>query len=163
MFIGVCPRLSNNFDEMKQQIIYDERYKDVELIEDIQDQYNHIMNTLIKYNSMAVQEDFQGWSENSFSKECAKLLLIDQDQDNVQHIFFDDRAEEDDDCIVDTRDVFTNEIIAHNKYIDKYVVRVDPLKAILEPDYFIKLIDVCEASRDQELGYNKEEVKSIGK
>jgi len=37
MFIGVCPRLSTNFEEMKQQIIYNEKYKDVQLIEDIQD------------------------------------------------------------------------------------------------------------------------------
>jgi len=109
---------------------------------------------------MAVQEDYQCWKENAYSSEHAKLFLIDQEQDNVQNIFFDDNADEDDDCIVDARDVFTSEVITYGKMINKYVVKVDPLKAILEPDYFVKLIDVCEVARDQELGYKKEEEKS---
>jgi hypothetical protein len=32
-----------------------------------------------------------------------------------------------------------------------YVVKVSPHRAILEGDYFIKQIEMCEAGRDQEI------------
>jgi len=115
------------------------------------DQYNHISSTLKKTNSIAVQEDYQGWKDNEFHREAAKLLLIDQADLNVQHIFFDDNADEGESCIVDTRDVVTNEILPYKKQMGRYVCKVDPIKAILEPDYFIQQIEKCEASRDAEI------------
>ena len=48
------------------------------------------------------------------------------------------------DCIVDVRDVVTGEQIPYNKFINKYVVKVEPHRAILEPDYFIKCIEQAE-------------------
>ena len=79
------------------------------------------------------------------------MLLIDQADLNVHHIFFDDNADEGDSCIVDTRDVVTNEIVSYKKQMGRYVCKVDPIKAILEPDYFINQIEMCEASRDAEI------------
>ena len=32
-----------------------------------------------------------------------------------------------------------------------YVIKVEPYRAILEPDYFIKMIDIAEQSRDEEI------------
>jgi hypothetical protein len=32
-----------------------------------------------------------------------------------------------------------------------YVMKVDPLGAILEPDYFIKLLEAAVANRDEEI------------
>jgi len=32
-----------------------------------------------------------------------------------------------------------------------YVVKVDPIKAILEPDYFVKLIEQAVLMRDEEI------------
>ena len=55
------------------------------------------------------------------------------------------------DCNVDVRDVITGEGIAYHKFINKYVVKVEPHRAILEPDYFIKLIDFAEQRRDEEV------------
>lgn len=43
--------------------------------------------------------------------------------------------------MVDVRDVVLDEPIAYKKFINMYVVKVDPIKAILEPDYFVKLIE----------------------
>lgn len=51
----------------------------------------------------------------------------------------------DDECIVDVRDVVNGEIIPYKKFINKYVIKVEPHRAILEPDYFIKLIEQAEA------------------
>ena len=57
----------------------------------------------------------------------------------------------DEDCIVDVRDVVTKELISYNKFIGKYVVKVEPNRAILEPEYFIKQIELAEQSRDEEI------------
>jgi hypothetical protein len=48
------------------------------------------------------------------------------------------------DCNVDVRDVISGEEIAYHKFINKYVVKVEPHRAILEPDYFIKWIEMAE-------------------
>ena len=49
-----------------------------------------------------------------------------------------------DDNIVDVRDVITGEEIPFKKYNGKYVVRVESHRAILEADYFIKMIEQAE-------------------
>jgi hypothetical protein len=45
---------------------------------------------------------------------------------------------------VDVRDVVSNEALPYKKFINKYVFKVEPHKAILEQDYFIKLIEMAE-------------------
>lgn len=49
---------------------------------------------------------------------------------------------------VDVRDVVNGEILPSAKFINKYVVKVESHRAILEPDYFIKLIEIAEHLRD---------------
>jgi len=49
------------------------------------------------------------------------------------------------------RDVVTKEILPYQKFINRYVIKVEPHRAILEPDYFIKMIEVAEQSRDEEI------------
>jgi hypothetical protein len=46
--------------------------------------------------------------------------------------------------VVDVRDVVTAENVPYKKYINKYVVKIEPHKALLEQDYFIKLIEQAE-------------------
>ena len=50
----------------------------------------------------------------------------------------------DEDCIVDVRDVITKDIVSYKKFIGRYVVKVEPNRAIMEPDYFIKMIELAE-------------------
>ena len=78
----------------------------------------------------------------------SKILLIDQADYGTQHIFFDDNCDENEECIVDVRDVITKEILPYQKFINRYAVKVEPHRAILEPDYFIKMIEMAETSRD---------------
>lgn len=103
-----------------------------------------MVETLKKFSSMAIQDDWSNWSENDNHREVAKLMLIDQADYGTQHIFFDDNAEEGEDCIVDVRDVITKELLPDNKFFNRYVIKVEPHRAILEPDYFIKMIEVAE-------------------
>ena len=45
----------------------------------------------------------------------------------------------------------TKEVINYNKFIGRYVVKVEPNRAIQEPDYFIKQIELAEQNRDEEI------------
>ena len=129
----------------------EDEYEDCDLHQEPIQQYMGILNQLQKNGSMAIQEDYQNWADNDQHREVGKLLLIDQADYNTQHIFFDDNADEDDDCIVDVRDVITGEIVPYNKFMNRYVVRAEPNRAILEVDYFIKMIEACEQNRDEEI------------
>mmetsp|Transcript_4984 Transcript_4984/g.3425 ORF Transcript_4984/g.3425 Transcript_4984/m.3425 type:complete len:187 (-) Transcript_4984:90-650(-) len=100
---------------------------------------------------MAIYEDYPNWKANDLKRDFAKLLLIDQADYNTHHIFFDDNADEEDDCIVDVRDVVTSERIPYQKFMDLYVVKVHPHRAILEPEYFIKMIEQVEENRSEEI------------
>eukprot|EP00347_Sterkiella_histriomuscorum_P008273 403345711 len=115
------------------------------------DQYVSILETLKKRSTMAIQDDFEQWQKTSFGNTGGKLLLIDQADYGTQHIFFDDNAGEDIDCCIDVRDVINGEFIPYRKFINKYVMKVEPHRAILEPDYFIKLIEQAEQKRDEEI------------
>ena len=57
----------------------------------------------------------------------------------------------DDKCIVDVRDPISKEIIPYKKFINMYVIKAEPNRAILEPDYFIKMIEQAERRRDEEI------------
>ena len=100
---------------------------------------------------MAISEDYPSWKASGFSNSRAKLLTIDQSDYNTQHIFFDDNADDGDDCIVDVRDIITGEKISQRKYMDMYVIKVHPHRAILEPEYFIKKYEDAEEQRDLEI------------
>ena len=106
------------------------------------------MYVLQKNSTMAILDDYENWKENDFHCEASKPLFIDQADYQTHHIFFDDNADDGEDCIVDVRDVITKEIIPHNKFINKYVVKVEPHRAVLEVDYFIKQIEIAESNRD---------------
>jgi hypothetical protein len=54
-------------------------------------------------------------------------------------------------CIVDVRELVSGEPIPYRKFINMYVMKVEPHKAILEPDYFIKLIETAVANRDEDI------------
>ena len=49
------------------------------------------------------------------------------------------------------RDVITGEKIPQSKYMDMYVVKVHPHRAILEPEYFIKKYEDADEKRDIEI------------
>lgn len=48
-------------------------------------------------------------------------------------------------------DCVTLEPLSRKKCLNKYLVHVDILDVIKDPDYFIKQIDLCEKSRNEEI------------
>jgi len=143
-------RHTNNFDELQDFLNRDEN-ENLVLHQEHIGQYMAIINTLQKSSSMAISDDYANWADNDFHREVAKPLFIDQADYGTQHIFFDDNADEDEDCIVDVRDVITKEIVPYNKFKNRYVVQCEPHRAILEVDYFIKMIEMAEQNRDDEI------------
>lgn len=113
--------------------------------------YQTILEVLKKFSSMGIQDDYPGWAANGKENGCAKLLMVDQADYNTQHIFFDDNVDSEAECIVDVRDVATGEPLAYKQFLDMYVVKVHPHRAILEADYFVKQIERCEVKRDEEI------------
>ena len=89
-----------------------EETDDVEVIRDHLEIFTDQLETLKKYGSLSVSEDFNAWRNSNMSNSCAKLLMIDQADYITQHIFFDDNADDGDECIVDVRDLITGESIA---------------------------------------------------
>lgn len=100
---------------------------------------------------MTIQDDEHNWKASNCKNDNAKLMLVDQADYNTLHIFFDDRAHAGEDCIVDVRDLITKEPLPHSEFINRYVVKVEPHRAILEGDYFIKMIELVERARDDEI------------
>jgi hypothetical protein len=124
---------------------------DNRVIRDHLEIFQTILETFKKNGSMAIQEDYPAWEKSGRRNEFAKLLMIDQADYCTHHIFFDDNADDGSECIVDVRDVVTGESLDQSKFMNLYVVKVHPHRAITEPDYFIKEIEKCEAKRDEEI------------
>lgn len=110
-----------------------------------------IVDTLQKFSSIAISEDFAAYKAAEFDQRMGKLLFVDEADYQTQHIFFDDNANEEEKCIVDVRDLVSGEPLPYKKFINMYVVKVESYRAILEPDYFIKLIEAAVAKRDEDI------------
>jgi hypothetical protein len=76
---------------------------------------------------------------------------VDPADYGTQHIFFDDSAYEGEACQVDVVDAVSGSKLEYKNVIGKYVVKVEPQRAIMEADYFVKLIDAAEQKRSEEI------------
>jgi hypothetical protein len=75
-------------------------------------------------------------------------LILDTENKEQHHIFFDDNLwwnnlEESGKLIVDVRDLDGN-ALDPKKFMDKYLVKVDPMEAILNVNYFKECVEKCE-------------------
>ena len=141
---NISQRITDDFEAMKDALNSVEEYEDCKVITSPVKQYQHIIETLKKYSTMTIQDDESNWNLSGNQNTNGKLMLLDQADYNTLHIFFDDRAIEGKDCIVDVRDAITKEILPYKKFKNTYVVHVEPHRAILEGDYFIKMIELAE-------------------
>ena len=125
--------------------------EEVQVHRDVLEIFQTKLETLKKYSVMLCQDDYESWKTSQFNRRGGKPLLVDQADYLTQHIFFDDNAGEDFGSCVDVRDMITGKPLNYQKVNDMYVVKVQPHKALLENDYFIKAIENAEALRDEEI------------
>ena len=53
--------------------------------------------------------------------------------------------------MVDAKDPVSGKSLPYGKMVGRYAVKVEPHRAVLEPDYFIRLIEEAERSRGEEV------------
>ena len=128
----------------------------------IEENYSVLMDILMKHGSLALNDDYQMYFKNNWDPDFGKLLLIDQYDFSVQQIFFDELAVSESVSNIDIRDISTGLKIPERKYKNKYVVRANIYEAIIDPDYFIKMIDVWEQNRDEEIERLQLGIPSLG-
>eukprot|EP00050_Salpingoeca_kvevrii_P019246 m.84031 g.84031 ORF g.84031 m.84031 type:complete len:402 (-) comp8327_c0_seq2:984-2189(-) len=97
--------------------------------------------------SMALQDDWKFWFANKEASDCGKLFVVDPRDPEFHPIFFDDNIERDYAHIVDARDLKTGESLPFEMALGLYLVRVLPIEAVFDHEYFIKEIESCEARR----------------
>ena len=126
---------SNNQGSLQPSI----GYKDI---------YLSFMEKISQNSSFCILDDYSYYMNNN--KKHGKLFLIDPyDKDTLQ-IFFDvdlDKYPEK----IDVVDVVTRKKLSKEYYLDKYVVNVEPYKAIIDINYFLKKIENCIHNRISEL------------
>lgn len=109
-----------------------------------------IQEMLKESSCIAIHDDYDTWKASNQNSDFAKPLYIDQQDYSTLQIFFDDNIQEEEN-IVDIRDLVTNQKIPYKRAINKYMVKVEPLSAIRDPDYFMKCIKECEQNRIEEI------------
>merc|ERR1719235_2539725 len=69
----------------------------------------------------AIQDDYTYWDSKGRESKAGKLLLVDDAETKVQHIFFDGHIHGDDANCVDVRNVVTGEPMAYEDAKDVYL------------------------------------------
>eukprot|EP00697_Spironema_sp_BW2_P004450 gnl/Spiro4/16054_TR8629_c0_g1_i1.p1 gnl/Spiro4/16054_TR8629_c0_g1~~gnl/Spiro4/16054_TR8629_c0_g1_i1.p1 ORF type:complete len:382 (+),score=46.81 gnl/Spiro4/16054_TR8629_c0_g1_i1:37-1146(+) len=94
-------------------------------------------------NFLALRDYFEWWNERGEASDSGKLLLVDPADPENHQIFIDDNIVPDKN-IVDARHAVTGQPLPYEYAINRFLVKCDTYRAILEEDYFIKLIEMCE-------------------
>jgi hypothetical protein len=94
--------------------------------------YVELMELFKKQCAAAIRED----------RDHKRILYIDPADYNTQHIFFDAKCGFGDDCRISVRDIITDAEIPYREVINKFIALVEPHRAVSEPDYFMKLIEM---------------------
>ncbi|XP_051907482.1 uncharacterized protein si:dkey-32e6.3 [Hippocampus zosterae] len=101
------------------------------------------------------QDDYQWWVTKKFSSQGGKPLWLDPFDKHVQHIFIDDNIRQNEkDTVVhpkvfmepggsDTRTACISELY------DIALIQTDLLKAISEPDYFTRRVQICRENYEK--------------
>eukprot|EP00755_Sulcionema_specki_P030654 Sspe_Gene.18629::Locus_6718_Transcript_1_1_Confidence_1.000_Length_1158::g.18629::m.18629 len=96
---------------------------------------------------LAIRDCYEWWDRSGRSCDSGKILPIDPSADSPHHIFFDDNIERDRMQIVDARCLDTGRTLTYQEVVGTYAVRVLPIEAALDRDYFINAVRRCEESR----------------
>ena len=97
-----------------------------------------------KINSLCINDHYDTWYRFDKKSTCGKPMLIDPNNKDIEVFFFDDHITLNDENIVDCRDINTGKSIEDKTIKDKYLIRVDTLKAAEDENYFIDLIKRAE-------------------
>ena len=110
--------------------------------------YLSFMEKISQNSSFCILDDYSYFMNNG--KKHGKLFLIDPYDPDTLQIFFDIELDKYPEKI-DVVDVVTHKKLSKEYYLNKYVVNVEPYKAIVDINYFLKKIEECVHNRKSEL------------
>merc|ERR1711904_717459 len=97
----------------------------------------------------AIQDDYEYWVSKGREAKAGKLLLVDDAETKVQHIFFDGHIHSDDAHCVDVRNVVNGVSIPFEDAKDIYVHQVNLWSAITDEQYYVKQLAAAELKMSQ--------------
>lgn len=116
--------------------------------------YNEIylktMEKLHENCSLVMIDDYSYY--NKKENKHGKLMLVDPYDVDTLQIFFDFELNSNTEKI-DVVDVVTKRLLDFRYCKDKFLVHVEPSRAILEPNYFSNKIDECIKNRLNEINF----------
>lgn len=106
--------------------------------------YINNFNIENKSNSFFISDDFLAWFKHDRKKEYGKPIFFDPDNKKYHFIFFDDNVENKTTSIVDCKNIITGKTLENEDIIGKYLVKVDPIQASINKNYFLDKIKEAE-------------------
>ena len=97
-----------------------------------------------KNNSFFISDDFLAWFKHDRKKEYGKPIFFDPNNKKYHFIFFDDNIENKPTSIVDCKNIINGETLEYKDIIGKYLIKVDPVEAAINKNYFIDKINEAE-------------------
>ena len=97
-----------------------------------------------KINSFCLNDHYDTWYRYDKKETCGKPMLIDPENKDVEVFFFDDNITENEFSIVDCRDANSGKSVKDKIIKDKYLIKVDTLKAAVYENYFLDIINKAE-------------------
>jgi len=118
-------------------------------VEESWDKLRSLLHESGRGRTMGLRDYYDGWEAVGRSPEGGKPLLIETLNSRLLQIFFDDHILANDAHIVDVRaaDMPGRPTLPIGAVMHTHLVRAEPLKSIVEPDYFIEAIEAAERNR----------------
>lgn len=110
---------------------------------------------LEEVSCVGIIDDYEYWSGKEESETAGKVLYVDDGETTLQHIFFDGNIRSGNTYSVDIRDAVTEKPKTFQEAQDVYFHRVNTAQAIMDPEYYIKALQLCEATRLEQIKAQK--------
>ena len=125
-----------------------EEKKDAEIISGYKDTFLNFMGKLTQNCTFCILDDYNYYKNND--NKHGKLFLIDPYDVDTLQIFFDSDLHKYPEKL-DVIDVITKKKIPLENCLNKFVVNVEPYRAIIDVNYFNHKIEDCVNNRKNEL------------
>jgi hypothetical protein len=122
--------------------------KEPKILNNYKDSYLNFMGKLTQNCTFCMQDDYNFYKKNN--NKHGKLFLIDPYDVDTLQIFFDTDLNKNPEKL-DVVDVITKKKIPLDKCINKFVVDVEPYRAIVDINYFNNKIEECVNNRKNEI------------
>eukprot|EP00892_Ulva_mutabilis_P009416 jgi/Ulvmu1/6847/UM031_0052.1 len=94
--------------------------------------------------ALAIRDHYHLWKSRNEHPRAGKLLLLDPSDTSEIKMFFDDNIGYTGAHIADVRNARTGESVPFDEAKNTYLMRAEPVNAILDPKYFVRAVSEAE-------------------